>query len=60
LQNIDQLAIHFTMDGNMIHSESEDAKRQMLLHGEEDGTRQFQTIQTIRDFYLYGLGEHIG
>ena len=29
LTNIDQLAIHFSLDGNMIHVDSDEAKRQI-------------------------------
>lgn len=58
--NIDQLAIHFSMDGNMIHEDSEEAKRQMLLHGDDDGMRALQAIQIIRDIDLYGMGFFMG
>ena len=27
--HVDQLAIHFAMDGNMLHKESDEARRQM-------------------------------
>lgn len=37
LPTIDQLAIHFSMDGNMIHIDSDEAKRQFQHKGNADG-----------------------
>ena len=31
---VDQLAIHFQLDGNLIHKESEEARRQLALEAE--------------------------
>ncbi|CAB4002962.1 Hypothetical predicted protein, partial [Paramuricea clavata] len=33
LSSVDQLAIHFSMDGNMLHKESDEAKRQLTKQG---------------------------
>ncbi|XP_064618477.1 dynein intermediate chain 2, ciliary-like isoform X3 [Lineus longissimus] len=30
ISSVDQLAIHFSMDGNMLHKESDDARRQLM------------------------------
>jgi len=38
LSTIDQLAVHFSMDGNMIHVESDEAKRQLQQKNKLDGT----------------------
>jgi dynein intermediate chain 1 len=35
--SVDQLAIHFALDGNMIHKESDEAKRQRARLGIPDG-----------------------
>lgn len=37
LPTIDQLAVHFSMDGNMIHVESDEAKRQLQQKNKPDG-----------------------
>lgn len=34
--HVDQLAIHFALDGNMLHKESDEAKRQMAKLGIPD------------------------
>ncbi|XP_028411720.1 dynein intermediate chain 2, ciliary-like [Dendronephthya gigantea] len=33
LSSVDQLAIHFSMDGNMLHKDSDEAKRQLTKQG---------------------------
>lgn len=33
MSSVDQLAIHFVLDGNMLHKESDEAKRQMAREG---------------------------
>jgi len=46
LTTVDQLAIHFSLDGNMIHIDSEEAKRQMAVlaaSGLEGQNRHFTT-----------------
>ena len=35
--SVDQLAIHFSLDGNMIHKESDEARRQLARHGLGEG-----------------------
>lgn len=35
--HVEQLAIHFQVDGNLIHKESEDAKRQLMNKKDEPG-----------------------
>ncbi len=34
IPHVEQLAIHFQIDGNLIHKESEEAKRQMAKKGD--------------------------
>ncbi|CAF0743555.1 unnamed protein product [Brachionus calyciflorus] len=40
--HVEQLAIHFQMDGNLIHKDSEEAKRQMMTKKEETSTETEQ------------------
>ena len=47
LTNIDQLAIHFSLDGNMIHVDSDEAKRQ-LAHAASTSDGQF-TLTSCND-----------
>ena len=37
ISSVDQLAIHFALDGNMIHKESDEARRQLAQMGIGDG-----------------------
>ena len=37
ISSVDQLAIHFALDGNMLHKDSDDARRQMQRLGISDG-----------------------
>jgi dynein intermediate chain 1, axonemal len=46
IPSVDQLAIHFTMEGNLIHKESDEAKRQMVrqqgISPEEEEEESFE------------------
>lgn len=37
IPHVEQLAVHFQIDGNLIHKESEDAKRQMQFQKDHPG-----------------------
>ena len=37
ISSVDQLAIHFALDGNMLHKESDEAKRQRARLGLPEG-----------------------
>ena len=37
ISSVDQLAIHFALDGNMIHKDSDEARRQLAKMGIGDG-----------------------
>ncbi len=37
IASVDQLAIHFSLDGNMLHKDSDEAHRQMAKSGVSDG-----------------------
>ena len=37
IPHVEQLAIHFQIDGNLIHKESEEAKRQLTMKKDEKG-----------------------
>jgi len=36
IPTVDQLAVHFSIDGNMLHKDSEEARRQLMAHSGED------------------------
>lgn len=35
---MDQLAVHFSLDGNLLHKESDEARRQLARQGLAEGT----------------------
>lgn len=37
ISSVDQLAIHFCLDGNLIHKESDEARRQLARHSGGEG-----------------------
>ncbi|MGH0174391.1 UNVERIFIED_CONTAM: hypothetical protein FKN15_067948 [Acipenser sinensis] len=40
ISNVDQLAIHFSLDGNMLHKDSDEARRQAAKMGISESTIQ--------------------
>ncbi len=49
IPNIEQLAIHFQVDGNLMHKESEEAKRQMIKKGHPS----ISMLNNIGAFIIY-------
>ena len=47
IPHVEQLAIHFQIDGNLIHKESEEAKRQMTNKKEDIGKRTLIQIDKV-------------
>ncbi|XP_074651802.1 dynein intermediate chain 2, ciliary-like [Tubulanus polymorphus] len=44
ISQVDQLAIHFSLDGNMLHKESDEAKRQSMRSGQAEAATSDQAI----------------
>ena len=42
--SVDQLAIHFALDGNMLHKDSDEARRQRQKMGIPDSKSQFTSL----------------
>lgn len=57
VSTVDQLAIHFHMEGNLIHKESDEAKRQLAVKSRLTGTcfhhLLFFLKITLTEFLLY-------
>ena len=54
LTTIDQLAIHFSLDGNMIHIDSDEAKRQLAQAASAtDGTTHLSSLLTYLFHVLF-------
>lgn len=49
IPHVDQLAVHFQLDGNLISKDSEEAKRQ-LVHDSEGNSIDNTFISHIRSF----------
>ena len=49
IPHVDQLAIHFQIDGNLIHRESEEAKRQVANAKPEPGSFTYNFFYLIND-----------
>ena len=45
--HVEQLAIHFQIDGNLIHKESEEAKRQTAMENSTEGRIYFSIDKKI-------------
>ena len=61
---VDQLAIHFSMDGNMLHKESDEGRRQLTRMGLGEGPSE-QNLSEMEipgeeDLEIEGEGEEVG
>lgn len=45
--HVDQLAVHFSLEGNLLHKESDEARRQLARHGQAQGKTTPQTCGSI-------------
>ena len=55
ISSVDQLAIHFALDGNMLHKDSDEAKRQRTKLGLPEGIKSiyFSNILVIRFLFIF-------
>lgn len=48
---MDQLAVHFSLDGNLLHKESDEARRQLARAGLAEGNATYpKTIRILTKF----------
>ena len=47
--HVDQLAIHFSLDGNMIHKDSDEARRQKAKYGAAEGEKILTVLGDLWD-----------